>query len=145
MKELIYKVMLPTVIFFLVAISPLIIATAYANDIVDYNQIIIEQQPYNVKICKNVTVSGDKTADTLTGAILGGILGNNIKGEENGGAIGAIIGGMLGNANSDARAGTKRVCSTETRYRETERTVYSYSTITFVYEGVTYTLKFNKN
>ena len=114
------------------------------GSITDYNRVIIEQKPYNVEVCKNVVVSGDKTADTVTGAIIGGIIGNNIKGENNGGAIGAIIGGMLGNANSDARAGTKRVCSTETRYRESEKTIYSYSTISLVYEGINYTVKFIK-
>lgn len=117
---------------------------AVANEIVDYSKTIIEQDPYVVEVCRDVNVSGDKTGDTLTGALLGGILGNNIKGEQDGGAIGAIIGGMLGHANSDATGGTHTVCSRETRYKETEKVVYSHSTITFVHDGVTYNLRFNK-
>ena len=89
-------------------------------------------------------VQGDKTGDTLKGALLGGIIGNNIKGEQDGGAIGAIIGGMLGHANSNSSVGTRNVCTRETRYKETEKTIYSHSTITFLHEGVTYMLRFNK-
>ena len=80
----------------------------------------------------------------MKGAIIGGIIGNNIKGEQDGGAIGAIIGGMLGHSNSDTTGGTKRICDTETRYKESRRSVYSHSTITFLHEGVTYTLRFQK-
>ena len=119
-------------------------SVAVANEIVDHNKIIIEQKPYTVEVCRNETVSGDKTGDALKGAIIGGILGNNIKGEENGGAIGAVIGGMLGHANSGATGGTKRVCSSETRYQESSRSVYSHSSITFEYQGKIYTLKFTK-
>lgn len=121
-----------------------LVNSASANVIVDHNKIVIQQQPYTVEVCRDVQQSGDKTADTLTGAIIGGIIGNNIKGEQDGGAIGAVLGGMLGHSNSDASGGTKRVCSGETRYKETQRTVYSHSTITFEHQGVTYTLRFQK-
>lgn len=117
---------------------------AIAAEIVDHNKIVIDQQPYTVEVCRDVQTSGDKTGDALKGAIIGGIIGNNIKGEQDGGAIGAIIGGMLGHSNSDATGGTKRVCDTETRYKESRRSVYSHSTITFLHEGVTYTLRFQK-
>ena len=117
---------------------------AIAAEIIDHNKIVIDQQPYTVEVCRDVQTSGDKTGDALKGAIIGGIIGNNIKGEQDGGAIGAIIGGMLGHSNSDATGGTKRVCDTETRYKESRRSVYSHSTITFLHEGVTYTLRFQK-
>ena len=117
---------------------------AIAAEIVDHNKIVIDQQPYPVEVCRDVQTSGDKTGDALKGAIIGGIIGNNIKGEQDGGAIGAIIGGMLGHSNSDATGGTKRICDTETRYKESRRSVYSHSTITFLHEGVTYTLRFQK-
>ena len=126
-------------------ISLAICSPAIASDSVkDHFKVVLEQKPYQVEVCRDVTTSGDKTGDALKGAILGGILGNNLKGEENGGAIGAVIGGMLGHANSNATGSTKTVCSTETRYNETQRTVYSHSTITFRYEGKNYTLKFVK-
>ena len=124
-------------------------AFADTNDslkgIKDYYKIIVEQVPYSVEVCKNVKVSGDKTGDTLTGAIIGGIIGNNVtKDLPDGGTAGAILGGILGHMNSDAKSETKRVCSVETRFKETTKEVYSHSTITFWSSGNQYTLRFKK-
>ena len=106
---------------------------------------VIEQTPYSVEVCKNVRVNGDKTGDTLTGAIIGGIIGNNVtKDLPDGGTAGAILGGILGHMNSDAKSGTKRVCNIETRYEEVQKKIYSHSTITFWSGGKQYTLKFKK-
>ena len=110
----------------------------------DHYKNIIYKTPNQVEVCYDRQVSGDKTGDALKGAIIGGILGNNIKGEKDGGAIGAIIGGMLGHSNSNASSGTKRVCQVETRYTEESRRVYSHSTISFIYEGKSYRVKFKK-
>ena len=106
---------------------------------------VIEQTPYSVEVCKNVKVNGDKTGDTLTGAIIGGIIGNNVtKDLPDGGTAGAILGGILGHMNSDAKSGTKRVCNIETRYEEVQKKIYSHSTITFWSGGKRYTLRFKK-
>ena len=110
----------------------------------DHYKNIIYKTPSQVEVCYDRNVSGDKTGDAIKGAIIGGILGNNIKGEKDGGAIGAIIGGMLGHSNSNASGGTKRVCQVETRYSEESRRVYSHSTISFIYEGKSYRVKFKK-
>ena len=110
----------------------------------DHYKNIIYKTPSQVEVCYDRNVSGDKTGDALKGAIIGGILGNNIKGEKDGGAIGAIIGGMLGHSNSNASSGTKRVCQVETRYTEESRRVYSHSTISFTYEGKSYRVNFKK-
>ena len=110
----------------------------------DHYKNIIYKTPSQVEVCYDTNVSGDKTGDALKGAIIGGILGNNIKGEKDGGAIGAIIGGMLGHSNSNASGGTKRVCQVETRYTEESRRVYSHSTISFIYEGKSYRVNFKK-
>jgi len=110
----------------------------------DHYKNIIYKTPSQVEVCYDRNVSGDKTGDALKGAIIGGILGNNIKGEKDGGAIGAIIGGMLGHSNSNASSGTKRVCQVETRYTEESRRVYSHSTISFIYEGKSYRVRFKK-
>lgn len=118
--------------------------TALAETTQDHYKTVINKKPYQVEICEDVAVSGDKTADVLTGAIIGGAIGNNIKGEKNGGAIGAILGGMLGHANSSATGGIKRQCVVETRYNEESVEVYSHSTVTFTHEGRTYTLRFTK-
>ena len=110
----------------------------------DHYKNIIYKTPSQVEVCYDRQVSGDKTGDALKGAIIGGILGNNIKGEKDGGAIGAIIGGMLGHSNSGAIGGTKRVCQVETRYSEESKRVYSHSTISFIYEGKSYSVNFKK-
>ena len=110
----------------------------------DHYKNIIYKTPSQVEVCYDRQVSGDKTGDALKGAIIGGILGNNIKGEKDGGAIGAIIGGMLGHSNSGATGGTKRICQVETRYSEESRRVYSHSTISFIYEGKSYSVNFKK-
>ena len=110
----------------------------------DHYKNIIYKTPSQVEVCYDRNVSGDKTGDALKGAIIGGILGNNIKGEKDGGAIGAIIGGMLGHSNSNASAGTQRVCRYETRYNEVSKTVYDYSVVKFWYQGKEYRIKFRK-
>ena len=116
-----------------------------AQEVQDHYKEIINQKPYHVEVCKDVSVSGDKSGDALMGAIIGGINGNNItKDLPDGGTAGAILGGILGHQNSDAKGGTQRRCKTETRYNEEVRTIYSHSTITFWYEGKKYNLKFRK-
>ena len=120
-------------------------ALAHEPNVTDYNKSVINQVPYNVEVCRDVTVSGDKTGDMLKGAIIGGIIGNNVtKNVDNGGTVGALLGGMLGHSNSNASSGTKRVCQVETRYTEESRRVYSHSTISFIYEGKSYRVNFKK-
>jgi len=113
----------------------------------DHYKSIIKQQPYQVEVCQDVQIGGDRTHDTLRGAIIGGIIGNNVtKNMPDGGTAGAILGGLLGNMNSDARGGIQRQCSYQTRYNEVQQNdVYSHSTITFTDEnGKQHTLKFRK-
>lgn len=118
--------------------------SAMAETVTDHFKSIIEQTPYRVEVCRDVSVSGDKTGDTLKGAIIGGIIGNNVGDIKNGGAAGALIGGILGHNSSKASGGTKRVCSIETRYEESQREVYSHSIVTFMYNGKQQTLRFTK-
>ena len=122
--------------------------TAQADEVngtlMDHYKTVITQKPYTVEVCRDVTVSGDKTGDTLKGAIIGGIIGNNVGNVDNGGALGAVIGGMIGHNNSKATGGTKRQCSIETRYQEESQEVYSHSTITFYDNGRKYVIKYSK-
>ena len=112
-------------------------------EVTDHFKQVYHKTPHNVEVCYDKTVSGDKTGDALMGAIIGGIIGNNVtKDLPDGGTAGAIIGGMLGHNNSTAKGGTKTVCQVETRYTEQKREIYSYSTITFTHDGKTYTVKF---
>ena len=135
------KKTLLTIILGLTACNP---ALAQEPIIKDHYKTIIDQRPYHVEVCKNVSMSGDKSGDMLKGAIIGGIIGNNVGNVENGGTIGAILGGMLGHNNSNKTAGTQRVCNTEIRYNEESRTIYSHSTIKFVSQGKWYTLNFKR-
>lgn len=130
---------------FVFAATLLTALPASAQSVVDVTKQVINKTPYEVEVCTNRTVSGDKTGDTLMGAIIGGAIGNNVtKNVDNGGAVGALIGGMLAHNNSKATGGTARFCTVETRYNETVSTVYSHSIVTFTHEGKTYSLKFNK-
>ena len=116
----------------------------YNIDIQDYEKTVIKRTPYNVEVCSERRVSGDKTGDAVMGAIIGGIIGQNItKDLPDGATAGAIIGGILGNQNSTIN-GKQMRCRNMTRYNESMETIYSHSTITFNYEGRTYTVRFKK-
>ena len=104
---------------FVSACSP---AVAQEPIILDHYKTIIDQKPYHVEVCSDVSTSGDKSGDMLKGAIIGGILGNQ---------------------NSTV-GGKQMSCRTMTRYNESMQTIYSHSTITFVYEGKQYKLNFKK-
>tara|TARA_B100000424_G_scaffold266389_1_gene257460 strand:+ start:126 stop:557 length:432 start_codon:yes stop_codon:yes gene_type:complete len=107
----------------------------------DHYKEVIQKKPYQVEVCYEAR--GDKTGDTLLGAIIGGAIGQNItKDLPDGATAGAIIGGILGNQNSTASGGVK--CRYETRYNEQQKTIYSHSTISFIYEGKQYKLNFKK-
>ena len=118
--------------------------SAVAETVQDFNKTVINRVPYNVEVCTNQSVGGDKTGDTLKGAIIGGIIGNNVGDVKNGGALGAVLGGMIGHNNSNATGGTQRVCNVQTRYNEESVTIYSHSVVTFYHEGRQYKLRFQK-
>ena len=133
-----------TVIAIGLSLSATTVAFGQEPIIQDHYKEVINQKPYHVEVCKDVSVSGDKSGDMLKGAIIGGIIGNNVGNIENGGTLGAVLGGMLGHNNSDAKGGTKRVCNTEVRYNEERETIYSHSTIKFVSQGKWYSLNFKR-
>ena len=79
------------------------------------------------------------------GAIIGGLIGNNItKDLPDGGTAGAIIGGILGHNNSKASGSIQTQCSLETRYNEEVTQEYSHSTISFMENGRKRTIRFQK-
>ncbi len=117
--------------------------TAYATQphaakVSDHYKAIIVKVPQTVEIC---TKGNGKTdlENFITGGIIGGVIGNNIPGEKGGGAIGAILGGAL---NAEKNKGSQ--CRTETHYKKEMETIYSHSTITFNYDGRSYTVRFKK-
>ena len=79
----------------------------------DHTKTVIKRTPFNVEVCSEVDVQGDKTKDTLLGAIIGGAIGQNItKDLPDGATAGAIIGGILGNQNSTV-GGKQMRCRTK--------------------------------
>jgi|SRR6056300_1049504 len=118
----------------------------------DHYKTIHKKVPYTEQICELVDVpvygnNGSNTEDVLTGAIIGGIIGNNIKGEKNGGAAGAVLGGLLGAKNRSNRVvgyRQEQQCKNITRYDVTQEQVYSHSTVVFNHNGRQYILRFQK-
>ena len=118
--------------------SLVVCSPAVAEVVQDHFKTVVVQNPYTVEVCTNGN-NKSEIQNFLEGAIVGGAIGNNIPGEENGGALGAFLGGVL---NTERNKGPQ--CRTETRYEEEQRTIYSHSTVTFTHEGKTYTLRFSK-
>ena len=102
---------------------------AQAQTVQDHYKNVIVQKPYTVQVCTQGNGKSD-LSNLLEGAIIGGAIGNNIPGEDGGGAMGAIIGGLLNSENNKGQQ-----CRTETRYDEEYQSVYSHSTVTFYYKG----------
>lgn len=143
--------------------SALVLSTSVnAQTIQDHYKTVTKKIPNTERVCeqKTVPVYGTITHDQpnsgesiIIGSILGGILGNNIKGENNGGAAGAVIGGLLGNAHANKKRQSHDVvgyqnvnqCRNITTYTTETKDVYSHSTITFIDDdGVTRTATFRK-
>lgn len=132
--------MLQKVLFFgaMVSITMAGIDYASAETTQDHYKQVIVKKPYSVEVCTEGNGSSN-LENFITGAIVGGAIGNNIPDEKGGGALGAILGGAL---NTERNKGPK--CVTETRYEEEYQTIYSHSTVTFIHEGKQYTLRFNR-
>ena len=117
----------------------------------DHYKTVIQQTPYNVEVCKDIKVpqKGElNTEGAIIGGIIGGVIGNQFgggSGKEAATGVGALTGAIIGGQDKGPRNyTTQRQCQIETRYEETQREVYSHSTVTFYHNGVRQTLKFNK-
>lgn len=95
-------------------------------------------QDVNTPITQTYCREGNAGQGALEGMIIGGLLGKGITGDDNGAAAGAVLGGVIG---AD-KAGRK--CWEETAYSTQSTKVYSYSTITFTQDGVTYAIDYYK-
>jgi outer membrane lipoprotein SlyB len=138
-----------------VTATPALAETSKAY-IEDHYKTVLEQKPYTVEVCKNVQVpvygqtgSGASAGDVLGGMIIGGLIGKGVTNKDNGAAAGAVIGGMIAadkNQSKQTITGyrTETQCQMETRYEETERSIYSHSTVRFWHEGQRIELKFHK-
>tara|TARA_B100000780_G_C20962143_1_gene384065 strand:- start:334 stop:753 length:420 start_codon:yes stop_codon:yes gene_type:complete len=129
-------------------IVALFATNANAETVRDHYKNVIEQTPYSVEVCKDVQIRGQaSTGDTVFGALLGGVIGNQFgggKGKDAATILGAIVGADVANKNSKKPGSVQRQCQIETRYEERRREVYSHSTVTFSTEGKKYTVNFQK-
>ena len=120
-------------------------AVAADINVTDQYKTVINQKPYHAEVCYQQQVGGDRTLDTLTGAIIGGVIGHQIGSDRSGNRnVGAILGGIIGNNNSRATGGSRTVCKLERRWQESSQTVYSHSVARFRHEGRWYSVKFQK-
>ena len=127
------KHLLVTAIIVAATATPALAETTQAT-VRDHFKTVIEQQPYRVEVCKDVTVPGKgNTEGAIIGGILGGVIGNQFgkgSGKDAMTGIGAMTGAIMGGGDGTPST-TQRQCQIETRYEETQREVYSHSTVTF--------------
>ena len=99
-----------------------------------------------MEVCKDISVSGDKSGDMLKGAIIGGIIGNNVGNIENGGALGAVsLVECLDITIQMHKVVLREFVILRYVIMKKSRTVYSHSTIKFVSQGKYYTLNFKRS
>ena len=114
-----------------------------------------QQTPHTKKVCKIIDVPiyeqrkrQTRGSDVLGGAIIGGLLGKGLTGQDNGAAFGALAGGMFAadaNRTENVIVGYRKEqgeCTNETYYTYNTRRVYSHSVMTFKLDGVEYKLDF---
>ena len=147
------KKLLATLSLVAVTATPALADTSKAV-VKDHYKTVIEQTPYTVEVCRDVKVPyGQKSEFDQEGAIIGGIIGGVIgnqfgkgSGKEAATGVGALTGAIIGGNKNSGPQGyrTEQQCTKETRYKETEREVYSHSIVTFWHEGQRIELKFHK-
>ena len=122
-------------------------AETVQGTITDHFKTVVSQTPYNVEVCRDVTVGGGtNTEGAILGGIIGGVIGNQFgkgSGKEAATGVGALIGAIQGGKNNGPTR-TQRQCRLETRYNETQKEIYSHSIMTFHSNGKHHRVRFNK-
>jgi len=131
----------------------------YNPVVVDHYKNVIQQQPYNVEVCKQVRQQNNyysngtnSATNELIGAVIGGAIGNEFgkgDGKDAMTLFGALIGASMANDQQKLQQQhsgytVSTVCNIETRYKETVSEVYSHSTISFATGHKKYKVNFTK-
>jgi uncharacterized protein YcfJ len=116
-----------------------------------------QRTPRTKRICKEIDVPiyeqrkrQTRGSDVLGGAIIGGLLGKGLTGQDNGAAFGALAGGMFAadaNRTENVIVGYRKEqgdCTNETYYTYNTHRVYSHSVMSFTLDGVQYKLDFER-
>ena len=121
------------------------------------NQTVFEQIPFQSCSIQKVPVYGKIQSQpdvgaVVGGAVLGGIIGKAVTNKDRGAAVGALVGGALANENQKTKTKTgivgyenRQQCQTKFKNFPKEEIVYSYSTITFTFDGKQQTVEFQKS
>lgn len=121
----------------------------------DHFRYVTNSTPKTERVCQEVQVPvyGQRpasTGDALAGALIGGAIGNqfgNGSGKDAMTVLGAILGADAANKNGSRQIvgyTSETRCENQTVYVSTEQRVYSHSTITFIENGKSYTVRFQK-
>lgn len=131
-------------------------AQSVRGTIQDHFRTVQNSVPKTERICTDIQVpiysqGPSTTGDALAGALIGGAIGNQF-GNGSGKDAMTVLGAILGADAANKRGGQKQIvgyttetrCENQTVYISTDSRVYSHSTITFVENGKTYTLRFER-
>jgi len=125
----------------------------------DHYKTMTRQIPSTERICRTVDVpvygqvqGQASTGDVLAGAIIGGVLGNQVgggSGKDAATVLGAIVGADVANKNGSTReeiTGYRREerCENRTTYTSQTESIYSHSTITWYENGRRVSLEFQR-
>ena len=141
------------------AVSTPAIADAVKAEVTDHFQETTRQIPVTERVCNTVEVpiygqtqGQASTGDVLAGAIIGGVLGNQVgggSGKDAATVLGAIVGADVANKRGSSQqviTGYRQEhrCKNITTYTLKTENVYSHSSITWYENGRRMTLEFQR-
>lgn len=118
--------------------------SAFIHGITDVEKTRIYRSRSFKEVCTENRDTQDHTANTLKGAGLGAILGNNLIEGDNNALFGAVVGAMLGHHRSSQNSPKGFQCTDVLVPVDKEERVYSHSILDITIDGVRQKIKFHK-